>query len=202
MNTTANVRADFRLPRREFVKRAALAALAASAAPLWAATETKGDMPYRPLGRTGERVSIIGLGGYHIGIQATEEESIALIRSALDRGVNFLDNCWDYNGGASEIRMGKALRDGYRGKAFLMSKIDGQTKSSAAKQIDESLQRLQTDHVDLMQFHEVIRTGDPGKIFAADGSLEAMLEAQKAGKVRFIGFTGHKSPAMHLNMLR
>lgn len=188
--------------RRDFFKLTAAATLAAGAAPLWAATEIKDDMPYRPLGRTGEKVSAIGLGGYHIGVQTTDEESITLIRTALDRGINFLDNCWDYNGGESERRMGKALRDGYRAKAFLMSKIDGQTKSSAAKQIDESLRRLQTSQVDLMQFHEVIRDSDPEKIFAPGGSMEAMLEAQKAGKVRFIGFTGHKNPAIHLKMLR
>jgi len=112
-----------------------------------------------------------------------------------------LDNCWDYNGGASEIRMGKALRDGYRDKAFLMTKIDGRDKATAAKQIDESLQRLQTDHVDLMQFHEIIRMDDPDRIFAEGGAMEAMLAAQKAGKVRHIGFTGHKSPEIHLRML-
>jgi predicted aldo/keto reductase-like oxidoreductase len=146
-------------------------------------------------------VSIVGLGGYHIGSQSSEQESIKIIRTALDNGINFLDNCWDYNGGESEIRMGKALRDGYREKAFLMSKIDGQTKKAAAAQIDESLRRLQTDHVDLMQFHEVIRDTDPDRIFGSGGGMEAMLEAKKAGKVRHIGFTGHKSPDIHLKML-
>ena len=112
-----------------------------------------------------------------------------------------MDNCWDYHNGGSEVRMGKTLRDGYRQKVFLMTKIDGQTKSSAAKQIEESLQRLQTDRIDLMQFHEVIRMEDPDRIFAPGGGMEAALEAKKAGKIRFIGFTGHKDPRMHLRML-
>jgi predicted aldo/keto reductase-like oxidoreductase len=158
------------------------------------------DMPYRTLGKTGEKVSAIGLGGYHLG-RPTEAESITIIRTALDRGMNFLDNCWDYNNGASEIRMGKALRDGYRRKAFLMTKFDGRTKAAAAQQIDESLKRLQTDHVDLVQFHENIRLEDPDRFFAPGGALEAVLEAKKAGKVRYIGFTGHKDPVVHLRML-
>src|SRR3989441_4565455 len=158
----------------------------------WAA-ENRNGIPYRMLGHTGEKVSIIGLGGYHIGMQSDEQESIRIIRTAIDGGINFLDNCWDYNDGASEIRMGKALRDGYRDKAFLMTKIDGRDKKSAAKQIDESLARLQTDRIDLMQFHEIIRMEDPDRIFAKGGAMEAMLEARKAGKVRYIGFTGHKS---------
>lgn len=159
-------------------------------------------MIYRTLGQTGEKVSALGLGGYHIGkSQLTEEESIQLIRTAVDRGMNFLDNCWDYNNGVSEIRMGKALRDGYRQKAFLMTKIDGRTKQAAALQIDESLSRLQTDHVDLMQFHEVIRMEDPDRIFASGGAMESMLAAKRAGKVRYIGFTGHKDPFVHLRML-
>lgn len=156
---------------------------------------------YRTLGRTGESVSIVGIGGYHLGKQSDPQESIRIIRTALDEGINFLDNCWDYNGGESEIRMGKALRDGYRQKAFLMSKIDGRTKSAAASQINESLRRLQTDRIDLMQFHEVIRDTDPDRVFGAGGALEAVLEAQKAGKLRYIGFTGHKSPDIHLKML-
>ncbi|MGE6758750.1 aldo/keto reductase [Corallococcus interemptor] len=158
-------------------------------------------VPRRKLGRTGQDVSCIGLGGFHIGKQKDEAESIALIRGALDQGINFLDNCWDYNDGKSEERMGKALRDGYRAKAFLMTKIDGRDKKTAAKQIDESLQRLQTDHVDLLQLHEVIRDSDPDKAFAEGGAIEAMKDAQKAGKARFLGFTGHKSPDIHLKML-
>jgi len=161
----------------------------------------KGDMLYRELGKTGEQVSLVGLGGYHIGHQADESESITIIRSAIDRGITFMDNCWDYNGGASEIRMGKALQDGYRDKAFLMTKIDGRTKVSAASQIDESLQRLQTDHLDLLQHHEILRMEDPDTVFASEGSMAAVLEAQKAGKVRHIGFTGHKDPLVHLRML-
>ncbi|MBP1714427.1 MAG: aldo/keto reductase, partial [Deltaproteobacteria bacterium] len=119
--------------------------------------EMTGKTPYRILGRTGERVSLIGLGGYHVGIQKEEEESIRLIRTAIDNGVNFLDNSWDYNEGVSEIRMGKALKDGYRKKAFLMTKIDGQDRKTAAAQIEECLRRLQTETIDLLQFHEIIR---------------------------------------------
>jgi uncharacterized protein len=166
----------------------------------WSA-ETKNGVPYRTLGNTGEKVSCIGLGGYHIGMQSDPQESIHIIRTALDEGINFLDNCWDYNGGESEIRMGKALRDGYRQKAFLMTKIDGRTKKGSARQIDESLRRLQTDRIDLLQFHEVIRDTDPERIFAVNGGMEAVVEAREKGKVRYIGFTGHKSPEIHLKML-
>ena len=188
--------------RREFLgAMLTTSILAGVASPeLWAAGAENG-IPYRKLGRTGERVSLVGLGGYHIGMQSDDQESVKIIRTALDSGINFLDNCWDYNEGKSEIRMGKALRDGYRQKAFLMTKIDGQTKKAAAAQLDESLQRLQTDHIDLLQFHEVIRMTDPERIFASGGGMEAVLEAKKAGKVRYIGFTGHKNPSMHLHML-
>jgi predicted aldo/keto reductase-like oxidoreductase len=134
-------------------------------------------------------------------MQSDEQESIRIIRTALDSGITFLDNCWDYNNGQSEIRMGKALRDGYRQKAFLMTKIDGRTRQAAAQQLEESLRRLQTDHIDLLQFHEVIRDTDPDRIFAKGGGMEAVLEAKKQGKVRYIGFTGHKSPDIHLKML-
>ncbi len=160
-----------------------------------------GEMIYRMLGSTGERVSAIGMGGFHMSKPKTDEEAVQLIRSAIDRGITFLDNCWDYADGLSEIRAGKALKDGYRKKVFLMSKIDGRDKKTAAKQIDESLLRFGTDHVDLMQFHEVIRLEDPDKIFAEGGAFEAMMDAKKAGKVRFVGFTGHKDPYVHLRML-
>src|SRR5216110_3352535 len=193
------------LGRREFLTASAgavaAALLAAGSSSLLAESRDDG-MIYRALGRTGERVSIIGLGGWHIGQPSiSEHESIQLIRQAIDRGITFMDNCWDYNEGASEVRMGKALRDGYRQKVFLMTKIDGRTKASAARQIDESLGRLQTDHVDLMQFHEIIRMEDPDRIFGPAGAMEAMQEAKTAGKVRYIGFTGHKDPLIHLRML-
>jgi len=160
-----------------------------------------GKMPYRTLGRSGEKVSLIGLGGYHIGIQRDEQESVQIIRTAIDAGINFMDNCWDYNDGESEVRMGKALRDGYRDRVFLMTKIDGQTSSAYNSQLEQSLRRLQTDHIDLVQFHEVIRSGDPERIFGAGGAVEAALAARKAGKIRYIGFTGHKDPGIHLKMI-
>ncbi|MEG3858451.1 aldo/keto reductase [Microcoleus sp. herbarium12] len=160
-----------------------------------------GSMSYRTLGRTGERVSAIGLGGHHIGRLREEQESIKLIRSAIDRGINFMDNSWDYHNGRSHRWMGQALKDGYREKVLLMTKIDGRTKGSAMMQIDDSLKALQTDRIDLMQHHEVIRMEDPDRIFAPGGAMEALVEAQKAGKIRYIGFTGHKDPLVHLRML-
>jgi aryl-alcohol dehydrogenase-like predicted oxidoreductase len=159
------------------------------------------DMPYRTLGRTGEKVSAIGLGGHHIGRPHDPSEGIRIVRSAIDRGITFMDNCWDYHDGESERRMGQALRDGYRQRVFLMTKFDGRTKAATARQIDESLQRLQTSTIDLMQYHENIRMEDPDRFFAADGPLEALQEAKKAGKIRYIGFTGHKDPAVHVRML-
>ena len=161
------------------------------------------ELPYRTLGHTGEKVSCIGMGGFHLGKPAiTTKAAIDLIHAGLDRGINFLDNSWDYNKGESERRMGKALKqNGYRNRAFLMTKIDGRTKKSAASQIEESLKRLDTDHVDLLQFHEVIRFEDPDRIFTEDGAIEAFLDAKKAGKTRYIGFTGHKDPRIHLYML-
>src|SRR4051812_26512654 len=185
------------LSRRDFLEITVAGALAAHVEP----ARAQGEMPYRTLGKTGEKVSLLGLGGAHTGRQKDEAEGIRIIRTALDNGVNFLDNCWDYNDGQSEVRMGKALADGYRNKVLLMTKIDGRTKAAVAQQINESLQRLQTDHVDLMQFHEVIRLEDPDRIFAEGGGMEAMLETRKAGKVRFVGFTGHKDPYVHLRKL-
>ena len=192
---------DATVSRRSFLKSATAAAVFGATSSHTLMAETKEGMPQRALGRTGEKVSAIGLGGYHIAKQAEEAESITIIRSAIDRGLTFMDNCWDYNGGVSEIRMGKALRDGYRQRVFLMTKIDGRTKEAAARQIDESLRRLQTDRIDLMQFHEVIRLEDPDRIFASGGAIEAMVEAKRSGKIRYIGFTGHKDPFIHLRML-
>jgi aryl-alcohol dehydrogenase-like predicted oxidoreductase len=192
---------DSSISRRGFLGFAAASIVLANTDLHTPRSESRNGIPYRTLGRTGEKVSLVGLGGYHLGKQADAQESIHIIRMGLDSGINFLDNCWDYNNGESEIRMGNALRDGYRQKAFLMSKIDGRTKIAATAQINESLRRLQTDRIDLLQFHEVIRDTDPDRIFAAGGALEAVLEAQKAGKIRYIGFTGHKSPDIHLQML-
>lgn len=162
----------------------------------------KGIVPRRKLGRTGEEVSAIGLGGYHIGKpDLGEAESIRIICTAIDNGITFLDNSWDYNEGRSEVLMGKALRDGYRERAFLMTKIDGRDKRTAASQMNESLRRLGTDRIDLLQFHEVIHANDPERVFAEGGALEAALEARDEGKIRYIGFTGHKSPEIHKKML-
>ncbi len=158
------------------------------------------DFPRRTLGHTGQQVSILGVGGFHLGMPS-EQEAISIVRAALDNGMNFLDNSWDYNNGISEERMGKALRDGYRQRAFLMTKIDGRDAKTASDQLNQSLQRLQTDHVDLLQFHEVIRMDDAERIFAANGAMEAVVKARDAGKLRYIGFTGHKSPYIHKHML-
>jgi len=157
---------------------------------------------YRGLGNSGERVSPIGLGGWHLGLPTVDEQlSLRIVRTGIDRGVNFMDNSWDYNGGTSEIRMGKALRDGYRDKVFLMTKIDGRSRREATRQLDESLRRLQTDRIDLVQHHEVIRFDDPHRIFDDEGANAALVDARAAGKIRYIGFTGHKDPRIHLHML-
>jgi len=211
------------MKRREFLKTAAICGAAGSLPAALAQEKTmakengsknqiplatsagtrKGDMLYRTLGRTGEKVSAIGMGGFHIGHpELTDDESIRLIRSAIDRGITFMDNSWDYNEGQSEMRMGKALKDGYRQKVFLMTKIDGRTKETAERQIETCLERLQTDHIDLVQHHEVLRFDDPDRIFAEGGSNEAVVDAKKAGKIRYIGFTGHKDPHIHLYMLK
>lgn len=159
-------------------------------------------MIYRMLGSTGEKVSAIGVGGWHLGLKHVDEElAIRIVRSAIDLGINFLDNCWDYNEGKSEKRMGKALRDGYRDRAFVMTKIDGRSKKEAARQLDESLKRLDVDYIDLVQHHEILRFEDPHRVFGEEGANAALLEARDAGKLRYIGFTGHKDPRIHLYML-
>ena len=161
-----------------------------------------GDIPYRTLGATGARVSAIGLGGWHLGLKKVDEAlAIRIVHAAIDRGINFLDNSWDYNDGASEERVGKALRDGKRDRVFLMTKIDGRSRKEATRQLDESLKRLKTDCIDLVQHHEVIRFEDPDRIFDRDGANAALVDAQRAGKIRHIGFTGHKDPRIHLYML-
>jgi len=182
--------------RREFI--AGLAALQIGASLQGAEAD---GMIYRKFGSTGDRVSAIGLGGYHIGVPKDENEGIRIIRTAIDRGITFMDNSWDYHDGGSEIRMGKALQNGYRKRVFLMTKYNGRTRESAAKQIDESLKRLQVETIDLIQFHENIRMEDPDRYFAPGGAHEAVMAAKQAGKIRYIGFTGHKDPSVHLRML-
>ncbi len=196
--------ADLDLPpglTRRDAFRVAIGTAIATAFPasLLAADARRQGVPYRKLGTTGELVSLIGVGGHHIG-RMSEDDAVALIRSALDRGVNFLDNSTHYHGGKSETVMGKALKGGYRDRAFVMTKIDGRDKKSAAEQIDASLKRLDLNHIDLLQMHEIIRPEDPRWSFDK-GGMAAMLEAKQAGKVRFLGFTGHKSPDIHLSML-
>ena len=140
------------------------------------------------------------MGGYHLGKQTDPQESIRLARAGIDAGITFLDNCWDYNDGLSEVRVGQALKNGYRQKVFLMTKIDGRSAEEYNKQLEQSLGRLDTDVIDLVQFHEVIRMEDPDRIFAKGGAIEAAMKARDAGKIRYIGFTGHKDPAVHLRM--
>ena len=200
------------MERREFIKSVTAAGLGAAAVGSAEAQGTTAKhvptkraespgMVYRELGTTGERVSAIGMGGYHLGKEkSSPDEMIALLRRGVDSGITFLDNCWDYNDGTSELRMGQALKDGYRQKVFLMTKMDGRTKDEYSRQLEQSLARLQTDMIDLVQFHEVIRMEDPDRIFAPGGALEAAVAARDAGKIRYIGFTGHKDPAVHLRM--
>jgi uncharacterized protein len=188
--------------RREFIKSAAAAAFVMSLGQKSTFASTAGQIPYRTLGHTGEKVSLLGIGGYHIGKPfVSESTGVQIVRTALENGVNFLDNCWDYHGGLSEERMGRALRDGYRDKAFLMTKVDGRTAQSASQQLDQSLQRLQTDRLDLIQMHQLSEMDEPDQVFAPGGALEALIQAKKAGKARYIGFTGHTDPKIHLHML-
>ena len=166
--------------------------------------ERRGDMLYRTLGRTGERISAIGFGGSHFAKPSIDQaQSTRLCHEAIERGITFMDNAWDYNHGVSEQRMGMALSQGdYRKRVFLMTKVDGRTEQSAQQQLETSLERLQTDHIDLWQFHEVLRFDDPDRIFAPGGAIETAIAAKQAGKIRHIGFTGHKDPAIHLYMMQ
>ncbi|HEY1959534.1 MAG TPA: aldo/keto reductase [Polyangiaceae bacterium] len=191
------------ISRRSFIAGTVVLAACAKNDPPPSLTSApvKGGIPTNVLGRTGETISRIGIGGSHLGETHTEDEAIRIVRSAIDHGVTFMDNSWDYHGGDSERRMGKALEGGWRQRAFLMTKVDGRDKDSAQKQLEQSLQRLRTDHIDLVQIHEVIRSSDPTAVFAPGGAIEGLLEARKAGKLRFIGFTGHKDPSIHLEML-
>jgi uncharacterized protein len=204
------------MERRSFLKQAAVVVAGMSVGEMGAQTTLEGAAAHTPLpavstvngigrrklGRAEVEVSILGIGGHHIGrTYVSEAEGIQIIQRALDEGINFLDNCWDYNNGVSEERMGKALQGGYRQKAFLMTKIDGRTGSAARQQLEQSLVRLKTDHIDLLQIHEVIRMGDPEQAFQTGNVIDALKQARQEGKIRFIGFTGHKSPEIHLHMI-
>lgn len=161
------------------------------------------DIPRRALGRTGEAVSALGMGGYHLGQVGSEREAISLVHGAIDAGITFMDNAWEYHDGVSERRMGKALAKGWRDRVFLMSKVctHGRDARTAMRQLEESLRRLKTDHLDLWQVHEVAYAGDPDRHFMKGGVIEALDRAKAKGLVRFVGFTGHKDPALHLEML-
>ena len=205
------------MERREFIKSVTAASVAAvGSAALAQQPETNAptskeapiarpenpSMIYRQLGTTGERVSAIGMGGYHLAKDpnSTSQDAIRLVRSASDHGITFFDNCWDYNDGISEVRLGQALKDGYRHKAFVMTKLDARTAKDYNKQLEQSMGRLDTDVIDLVQFHEILRFEDPDRIFADDGAIHAAMAARTAGKIRYIGFTGHKDPHIHLRM--
>lgn len=205
---------QWRVPRRTFLGVAGVVALAAcqrkdtssataKEGPVPPPLASDAAIPVRPLGKTGVAVSIVGLGGYHLGDVEDEANAVRMVHTAVDRGVTFMDNCWDYHEGKSERWMGKALAaGGYRDKVFLMTKLDGRTKSAAAEQLEQSLRRLRTDMIDLVQIHEVIRDSDPARCFGPGGAVEALVDAKRAGKLRFIGFTGHKDPSIHLAMLK
>jgi predicted aldo/keto reductase-like oxidoreductase len=164
--------------------------------------ETSSEIPRRPLGRTGVEVSALALGGYHLGLAKTKREALRIVHEAIDAGVTFMDNAWEYHEGRSEELLGRAL-EGRREKVFLMTKVctHGRDKRKALRQLEQSLRRLKTDHLDLWQIHEVIHDNDPDLHFAPGGAVEALEEAKRAGKVRFVGFTGHKDPEIHLKML-
>jgi len=189
-----------KMRRREFLKASAVAAtgLTLGAAP---ATESRDGMPYRTLGKTGEKVSLLCVGGFHLGQESvSEEEAIHIMRTAVDEGVNFFDNAWEYNQGRSEIRMGKALKDGYRDRVLLMTKHKGRDRATAQQQLEESLRRLEVDVIDLWQFHEIVHPDLPARIYG-EGAIEYALEAREQGKIRYIGFTGHHMPAYLMEMI-
>jgi len=189
--------------RREFLQAGAATVAAASLMGAGRADEkNEGGIPLRALGRTGQKVTMICLGGHHSTKHEDEKESIRLIQRAVDEGIHFMDNCWDYHDGVAEERMGKALAEGgRRDKVFLMTKVCGRTAKEAQSNLEDSLRRLKTDHLDLWQFHEMVYDNDPDWIFAEDGAIHTALKALKDGKVRYLGFTGHKDPSIHLKML-
>jgi predicted aldo/keto reductase-like oxidoreductase len=161
------------------------------------------EIPRRAFGRTGDTISAIGLGGFHLGLVSTQREVEQIVHSAIDAGVTFMDNAWEYHDGKSEERLGRALAGGWRERVFLMTKVctHGRDARTAMRQLEQSLRRLKTDHLDLWQVHEVVYENDPERHFARGGVIEALDRAKRDGKVRFVGFTGHKDPAIHLRML-
>lgn len=191
--------------RRKFLGGMAAGVTAAMAGlPLLPASTTpaaKGEMPYRTLGRTGENVSLLGMGGWQLGRMGSEEECTRFVHTAIDNSINYLEVAWDYHAGLSEYRLGKALMDGWRKKVFLATKINGRRKDIAEWQLNESLRRLRTDTIDLAIFHEVLYMEEPDIIFGPNGALEAFLAAKKAGKIRYIGFSGHYDPQVHVKLL-
>ncbi|MCC6486888.1 MAG: aldo/keto reductase [Candidatus Hydrogenedentes bacterium] len=188
-----------KLARRDFLKLTTATAVGMTLAAPALPAETRNGMPYRTLGKTGELVSLLCVGGYHIGVPS-EDESIRIMRTAVDEGVNFFDNAWQYHDGLSEERMGKALKDGYRDKVFLMTKHKGRDRATAQQHLEDSLRRLQVDVIDLWQFHEVVFEDEPAKIYE-NGAIDFALEAKAQGKIRYIGFTGHRFPSIHAEMI-
>src|SRR5436189_4596816 len=164
-------------------------------------SRAQGTIPRRPFGSHAEMVSALGIGGYHLGRAKTATEAVRIVHAAIDAGINFLDNAWEYHDGESERRMGRAIKD-RRASVFVMTKVctHGRDARVAMRQLEESLRRLRTDHLDLWQIHEVVYYNDPDLHFASGGAVEALLRAREQGKTRFIGFTGHKNPAIHLHM--
>src|SRR6202451_3151724 len=201
---------SFEWNRRKFIKSAAVLGVAPFASGGSMAQQQSsvsqrdlsGVVPRKPLGRTGIQVSAMGLGGYHLGSAETDQAAHEIVAKAIDYGVNFFDNAWEYHDGLSEERLGKALK-GKRDQALVMTKVctHGREKKIAMRMLEESLRRLQTDHLDVWQIHEVVYYNDPDLIFAPGGAAEALLAAKQQGKVRLVGFTGHKDPAIHLRML-
>jgi aryl-alcohol dehydrogenase-like predicted oxidoreductase len=186
----------------EVTRRTVVEALMLGATGFAAQGQTHAEIPKRPLGSTGLKVSVLGVGGYHLGSVDSDSEATQIVNEALDAGINFFDNAWEYHQGLSEERLGRALK-GKRDRAVVMTKVctHGRDKKVAMRQLEESLTRLQTDHLDVWQIHEVIYENDPDLIFAPHGAAEALLQAKQQGKVRFVGFTGHKDPSIHLKML-
>jgi uncharacterized protein len=196
------MRSEFDGPRFDVTRRSFVETFMLGAGALAAQAQSGAAIPKRPLGRTGLEVSALGIGGYHLGSANSDAEATQIVNEALDAGVNFFDNAWEYHQGLSEERLGRALK-GKRDRAVVMTKVctHGRDKNIAMRQLEESLTRLQTDHLDVWQVHEVIYENDPDLIFAPNGAAEALLEAKRQGKVRFVGFTGHKDPSIHLKML-